>query len=281
MKHLSLEVVLGIVALAHLASRAMEVTLPIEWYVVVPLATWSLYTLDRLYDVRNSASTPDTSRLSFHYRHRRILTLTAFLCGLIAATIAAFAFPAWYWLVAVGLGILLLAHAAVQNLQSTPAAILKDVNVAVTFTAAAWVIPAIIRLQDGTFINAGLHLHSIMHSIIVFIALMSLVMADVVLLSRLDVSADDRAGLPSIALVLGTTKSTILIGVLLIVAAILSGLLWVESGPIDVFINGHVRPAAILLAMSVCYAVLSIKAPRNPDHARLLFEGTLLLGFLA
>lgn len=281
MKHLSLEVVLGIVALAHLASRAMDVVLPIEWYIVVPLATWSLYTFDRIYDVRNKSNQPDTARHSFHLRHRRTLILLASAIGLIAAGIAMVTFPIWYWAVAGGLGLLLLVHARMQGYHSTTVSIVKDVNVAVTFTAAAWVIPAIIRLQSGVHADADAHLHSILHSAGVFVALLALVMTDVVLLSRLDVQSDASAGLPSIAVVLGTTKSSALITVLLIIATLLSAILWIESGSSSLFVDGHVRPAAILLGMCCLYSVFSYRAPRNPEYARLLFEGTLLLGFLA
>ncbi|MCO6466463.1 MAG: hypothetical protein J5I53_07600 [Bradyrhizobiaceae bacterium] len=280
MRYLNLEVTLGIVALAHLASQALGVTLPWTWYVIVPLATWALYTVDRLYDTRAANSQPESGRHAFHRKHRKPLGLLAALVLVVCLVMAWVYFPWTYWVAAGGLGMLLAMHGLLQRKYSTAVAVTKDVNVAVAYTAAAWIIPAIIRLHENQPLDISLHIHGTVYAILVFIALLCLVLADVVLLSRIDAQIDAAKGMPSIAVALGKHTSVAVI-VLIALAVVISLTLWLASSTGGLFIGGRLRPSLVLLAMSASYLLLLYRQPRSPDFARLVLEGVLLLGFLA
>lgn len=280
MRFLNIEVALAIVALAHLASKAMGVTLTWSWYVVVPTATWALYTLDRIYDVRNKVGYIEAGRHAFHRKHRKVLGITSAVILIAGVELAAIEFPYTYWLAAAVLAAFLVLHILLQSSTSVGAAIAKDVNVAVTFTAAAWCIPAIIRLHELRPNEVSLHIHSILHACLVFVALLSLVTADVLLLSKLDAHTDSIAKQPSIAVALGD-KSGWMLTALLMLTSCLSIVIWWASGESGIVLYGGIRPAIVLLAMAGAYALLSVRRPENPDTARLVYEGVLLLGFLA
>jgi 4-hydroxybenzoate polyprenyltransferase len=263
-RYLNIEVVLGLIALAVLASIAVDIPLPPAWFIVVPLVCWSVYTLDRLFDVRDAddrGAMPTTGRHAFHDRHRTSLRIAVMCAMTIAAVTAIGWFPGTYWLAALPLGALTLLHLLLQRTRSKALAVVKDLNVAVTFALSAWAIPMVEALERGplpAWVFAAMA------------ASVLLVVMDVYLLSVLDADADRTAARPSIAVVVGERGRRIFTTTLRFLTASLA---------VFFVMDHHLPIAVILLVMTACYLVLDRIPVRNTDAARLLIDGTLLIPF--
>lgn len=263
MRYLNIEVVLGLVALAQVAAAALHVQLPPLWYVVVPLSTWAIYTLDRLLDAEDASGVPGTGRHAFHARHRRPLLAGAGVALIIAAVIAIAAFPLRYWIAAVVLGLLTMAHRRLQHSHTNRWAVLKDVNVGITFSLAAWAIPATDASPATLWSASWLPLFGITTV---------LVMIDVILLSRLDAADDARHQRPSIAVVLGEPRALHLADGLAV--ACLAGSAWWTFAWSNLALGG------CLMAMSIAYLWLARWRGTDVDRLRLYLELVLALPLL-
>ncbi len=267
MRYLNIEVALGLVAIAVVASRSIGVSLPWTWYVVVPLVTWAVYTLDRIIDSRHPELTPNTGRHAFHARYRRPLLVSVLSAVLIAGVVAVIDFPLPYWLTAIALGTLTLLHLALQRTGTRVAGVIKDLNVMVTFTMSAWAIP----LVEGALAH---RLEPMLSAWLPTLGItLALVMIDVLLLSLIDRDEDAGAGRPSISVALGTAGTYLTIG-LLSILVVLTVFLWL-------FPAGLHRIGALFLLMTVIYALLARYNFRDPDLARLALEWVLVLPLLS
>jgi len=267
MRYLNIEVALGLVAIAVVASHTLGVDLPWSWYVVAPLVTWAVYTLDRIIDSRRPESTPNTGRHAFHARYRRPLLIIVVVAIVVSGTTALMDFPLRYWLAAVGLGILTILHLALQRTAYRWVAVLKDLNVVVTYTLSAWAIPLVEGALAGTLRT---HMSVWLPT---FGITLALVLIDVLLLSLIDRDEDAGAGRPSIAVALGTSGTYVVAGILS-VCIVLSVLIWLYP-------SGHERIATIFLLMTIAYGVLARSNFRDPDLARLALEWVLVLPLLS
>lgn len=263
MRYLNIEVALGLAAIALVASRTIGVELTWAWYIVVPLVTWSVYTLDRIIDSHRPDTTPQTGRHAFHARYRRPLLICVVLAAISAAVVAAIQFPAVYWQVAIALGLLTALHLALQRTRGQWAAILKDLNVVVTYTLSAWAIP----LVDG-WMQHRLEATAAVWMPALWLTL-AVVMIDVLLLSLIDRDEDAGAGRPSIAVALGTTGTYLAVAVLA-ATVVLGATLWL-------FPSGYIRMGSVFVVMTFAYSLLAWKNLRDPDLARLALEWVLVL----
>jgi len=268
LRYLNIEVAAGIVATAVLAARALDVSLEPTWYVVVPLVTWAVYTLDRLLDTRDEKSAPDTGRHRFHARHRRPLFIAVAAALLIAATTAVATFPLSYWLAAIPLGLLTLLHLLLQRTHTRYAAVLKDVNVVVTYTTAAWALPFVDHLQ----IHGGSALYGNpafgLYAIVVFVSTLALVLTDVILLSRLDLPTDLEADLPSIARALGTSGLRLLLATLRVIVTV---------SAVVVIMDRDIASAVVLMVMTAMFVIIERRTFADTDVARIIIEAVLVL----
>ena len=258
MRYLNIEVALGLVAIAVVANRSIGVELPWTWYLVVPLVTWAVYTLDRIIDSRRPELTPNTGRHAFHAQYRRPLLMSVMVAVIIAGVTAVIDFPVEYWLVAIGLGILTVLHLALQRTDSRGAAVIKDVNVVVTYALSAWAIPLVEAAR------AGLLSETASVWVPALGITLALVLIDVLLLSLIDRDEDAGAGRPSISVALGTPGTYIAVGVLslFVVTAVV---LWL-------FPAGLSRMGVLFLTMTAAYGMLGRFNVRDPDLARLALE---------
>ena len=70
---LSLDVVLGALAVGLFAIRVLNVTPQPVWWIILPLAVWSVYTLDHILDGIALKGQSTIFRHSFHYKNRKVL----------------------------------------------------------------------------------------------------------------------------------------------------------------------------------------------------------------
>lgn len=263
MRYLNIEVALGIAALAILAAELLDVTLPLSFFIVVPLVTWSVYTLDRIIDTKDPTSAPKTGRHQFHLKYRMPLLASAVLGIAVAATTAVLEFPMRYWIAAIPLGLLTVLHLLLQRSRSRALSVVKDANVVLTYTLSAWAIPVV----------EVWHEDSLMEDVTVwvsgFLAVFFLVLIDVLLLSKIDAKEDQAAGRPSIAVALGAPGTIVAAFTLRVLVGIIAVLVLFEAGFPNV--------AGVILFMALAYAVLERKNFADPNTARLVLEAVLII----
>ena len=78
----SVDVVLGVLCSAALASFVTEARLPLVWWFLLPAATWSVYSLDHLLDARRTGADAHSFRHVFFFRQRQsMLVLLLIVVG--------------------------------------------------------------------------------------------------------------------------------------------------------------------------------------------------------
>jgi hypothetical protein len=81
---LSLDVVLGSIAVGLFAVTLLEVEPVPEWWFILPMAVWVVYTLDHLVDGFRLKNKSTIYRHQFHYKYRHVLGSIVLVNGLIA-----------------------------------------------------------------------------------------------------------------------------------------------------------------------------------------------------
>ncbi len=258
MRYLNLEVLLLLVVSVLAAEHILEVNVVHTWVVIVPLATWAIYTIDRIRDVRDAV--PATGRHRWHQSNVRVLRFAVVGALVGAITVALVSFPPSYWYAAGALGMMTLLHIPLQRSRRPALAALKDVNVGVVFTIAAWALPLAEWLQSDDAV-------SILFWLPMFVVMVGTILMDVILLSRLDQDADKELGLPSIAVVLGEARVRFVLQVLLMVVLLASGLLLtIEQAPFK---------AAVAAAPAVLYSLVRVGGPVDRQRVYLELVPTL------
>jgi hypothetical protein len=138
--YLSFDVVIGSVLCYYVASRLPDGTNAPDprTALVLGLAVWVIYTLDRLLDIRKPA-TSETARHAFHRTHQRVLT-GAVAGAAVGAGVLAWGLPAAVWRMGLVLStftaayLLLVSRLAARSVGQ----LWKEPLTALLFTAGIW-----------------------------------------------------------------------------------------------------------------------------------------------
>lgn len=138
--YLSLDVVAGTVLSYAAASRLPDGTSPVDGLtaLVLGLAVWAIYTLDRLLDLRKPTALV-TARHDFHRQHQRWLWWAVGAAAL-GAGVLSFWLPASVWRFGIGLGVITAGYLAVVSRLAgrNIGQIFKEPLTALIFTAGIW-----------------------------------------------------------------------------------------------------------------------------------------------
>lgn len=267
MHFLNLDIVAGVAATGLLAERATGASFPGEhlpwsWWIVVPLAAWVVYTVDRLVDVQLAPAEHPTLRHQFHARHRLALIVA---CGVIVigvAVLALLTFTPAMLLAAPICAAVIVTHHLLQRVTRRHSrrpfhGTLKDLNVVLVYTFATWYIPILV----GIFT---------VDSATVLASFMLIVTAMVLQLSVSDAQSDTALRVSSSALELGTERAALIMRLCCAAAAAFAFIPMPDDAPL----------IAILVLMSVCTAMLPLVfAHMQRPHARLTTELILSLPY--
>lgn len=232
--------------------------------MVVPLVTWAVYTLDRILDVRRDAENLQSDRHEFHRRHLKVLVSFISVSLLTAATVAIMEFPLSYWIMGAFLGALTCVHYLLHSARFPMVGLLKDCNVALTFSLSAWSIPLLLSVHNYT---------TAFGAVFVITSSSIIILIDVILLSLLEFDLDTQRGTSSIAVTFGRANSKKYIYILCIGAltsAILSHSLF----------NVDWQVEAVLLAMTLYYFGMTYVKFKSDTFARFAYEFGLLIPLL-
>jgi len=81
---LSIDVVVGAIAVGYFASRILEVDPNPVWWFILPSAVWSFYTLDHLIDGFKSKGKTGIYRHRFHFKYQKLLLTLSVFFGLVS-----------------------------------------------------------------------------------------------------------------------------------------------------------------------------------------------------
>ncbi len=143
----SIDVALAALGGGVMAVRVLRTSPRPAFYVLLPAAVWSVYTLDHLIDARRMGDTAATPRHRFHGRHAAalwaVLVPVALACGVVG--LLELSWPG------IGFGIAMVGlvglHELLVKLAGSRASpmLVKESGVGVIFTAGTWGLPAIAR----------------------------------------------------------------------------------------------------------------------------------------
>ena len=85
---LSLDVILGSIAVGIFATAVLKVQPNPWWWIILPVSVWVVYTLDHLIDGFKKRDESTIYRHRFHYKYRNILGMLVVLFGLTAVILS-------------------------------------------------------------------------------------------------------------------------------------------------------------------------------------------------
>ncbi len=88
MQFLSLDIVIGTVAVGYMATKVLEVRANPVWWIVLPLAVWVVYTLDHIIDAYKKKREAAISRHNYHYLNRIPIIVVVSIIGLITMALS-------------------------------------------------------------------------------------------------------------------------------------------------------------------------------------------------
>lgn len=146
---LSADVALAALAGGVIAVRVIGASPRPAFYLLLPLSVWVVYTLDHLLDARRVGPDASTLRHRFHFQHARMLwifcAVTAGVCGVIGLMELS-----WFGIL---FGLVITAlfglHELIVKLAGDRASplLMKELGVAVIFTAGTWGLPLLQHLR--------------------------------------------------------------------------------------------------------------------------------------
>lgn len=167
-QNLSLDIVAGVACAAAFAVSVTGAAMPLLWWVLLPLATWVVYSADHLLDALRTGAGAQQSRHRFY--HRRFTVLTGItLCLLVAG-----AFAGLLWLPnRLLLPGLIAGTAAVLHLvlaQGRNHVLAKEVSTASIYAGSIWFGPLLMApgVDVWTLAFAALHLLAAFLNLIAF-----------------------------------------------------------------------------------------------------------------
>ena len=140
---MSIDIALGVAGSMVLSAHVLNASIGWQWYVVVPLATWTVYIVDRLIDVRRTSAAVSTYRHSMVRTYRRPLTMLATVL-FITACLLALATPSMLsmWPLGFLATTAVFVHLGLQRVRySRVVGLLKDGNVIIAYTLGTVGLP--------------------------------------------------------------------------------------------------------------------------------------------
>ena len=147
---LSLDVAVGAVAGGHLASLVAGVQPGWNWYLILMISVWLVYTLDHLLDARRLRENASTPRHTFHFKHFRIIGVVWLILLAIVVLLAVLTLPVailFFGLAVCGFVLLHLILIKVIG-EKTSVFLVKEGGVAMVYILGIWGIPWVLRTPE-------------------------------------------------------------------------------------------------------------------------------------
>lgn len=166
LQHLSLDIVVGVVCAAAFATTIVGAAMPLSWWILLPLATWVVYSTDHLLDAYRTGAGAQQLRHRFYHEWfgpLAVLTGGVAIAGVLAAL--------WWLPGRLLTGGLLAAVAAVAHLvlaQGDGRIVTKEISTAVIYVGAIWFGPLLVVPGPEGWAFAALHLLAALSNLLAF-----------------------------------------------------------------------------------------------------------------
>ena len=195
---LSLDVVLGSMAVGLFATRLLGVQANPWWWIILPVSIWVVYTLDHLTDGFKLKGNSTIYRHNFHYNNRKIIIVIILVLGLVAVVLAFIHLNERIIKGGFGLGLIVLFYQSLNfaNKRSDNFFFQKEFFIAVVYVVGIFLAPSVWygKPLSGERLSIGL-------------ILIALVFAESVIISWFDVEKDKADGLTSFTINFGKTQT--------------------------------------------------------------------------
>lgn len=254
---LSLDVALGAVILAMFFSRQLDVIPRVQGMIVLGLAVWIIYTVDRLLDIRQLSGLAATERHRFHQRYRVTLWVMVSM-----ATILSFIILFSMRVVVIKAGLILAALVGVYIVLQKLLPV-KEFVIAFLYTAG-------ILLPSIPVRSAPLLTHQYLMMIEVYL----LALINLLIFAGMEAKADQQDGHHSFTTRWGGTTTVRVVNVLLGLSFTLAVYLMIENPTLD---------SSTFVLMNLMLFVIFKRADyfAQHDRYRLWGDGVFLIPLLA
>ncbi|MDP5169318.1 MAG: hypothetical protein NWR72_03680 [Bacteroidia bacterium] len=210
---LSLDVVLGALVSGHMVATLLGTTMPLSWWVALPVSVWVLYTTDHLLDAWRLGEQATSDRHRFHVVHFEALVLAWGLGLAMCLGVFSWWVPTPMLILGFAVGALSLLHLGLVWLvkDRVNPLLAKEAGVAFIYTAGVWIGP--LSLVRGPVIYAtGLAM----------LQFFALALINLITFASYEQEMDSVNGLSSWARALGPAASQWVIGLLSLLVMLLS-----------------------------------------------------------
>jgi hypothetical protein len=209
---LSIDVAVGALGGGAMAAAYLQEPMRLAWYILLPLAVWTIYTWDHLLDARRLGDRASTDRHRYHVRHFKVLAVIAGLSGIACLVLAVIFLRLQGIYFGLIMGGIVLVHLLLVRLvgERTSPLLIKEFGVALVYAAGIWGLPLINSGEWKEFTG-----------IIPFLQFLLLALVNLLEFSLFEIEIDARDGQTSFVRALGKAKSIRLIRIFLgLVAAL-------------------------------------------------------------
>lgn len=195
---LSLDVVLGSLAVGLFAIKLLDVEANSWWWLILPVSVWVVYTVDHLLDGFNLKGNSSIYRHNFHFQNRRIIITFMLVLGIAAIVLAFFFLDARIIKGGIGLGLIVLLYQGMNaaNKRSDNFFFQKEFFIAVVYVVGIFLAPVVWH---------NMHLSG--ERLSIALILIALVFAESVIISWFDFEKDKKDGLTSFTVNFGKTQT--------------------------------------------------------------------------
>jgi len=142
---LSLDVVIGVLAISFFASKLLDVEAKPIWLLILVLATWSFYTIDHLIDGNKSKGKSTIFRHQFHFNNKIILGTFAIICGVTALILSLLFLNPQIIQLGILMGLLVLIYFMVLKFFGNKKLLFlqKEIIIASVYVVGIWLAPLV------------------------------------------------------------------------------------------------------------------------------------------
>lgn len=141
---LSIDVLAGSVAVMIFSVRLLNVSPTPIWWIILPAAVWSFYTIDHLIDGYKSKGTTSIKRHGFHYRNRFILVTLSAIAAVISLTLSVLYLDNRIILTGLIIGLIVVVYFLLVYLKKQQSVFLqKELIIALVYVGGIWLAPLI------------------------------------------------------------------------------------------------------------------------------------------
>ncbi|MCF8233662.1 MAG: hypothetical protein K9G67_01985 [Bacteroidales bacterium] len=262
----SLDVVAGAVASALFATKLIGVNPGFAWWILLPMAVWTVYSLDHLIDGMQLKEKTSNLRHYYHYRYRKVFTILILLFASTGFTIALVYLDRRIFSFGILLGMLTAIYLMAVAFSDRFRRIFfqKEVFIALIYTAGIWGGPVVIGDPPPV------------PEILIILVFMITAFINTSLLAWFEARFDRMDDAPSIARRLGKNSLSRLLKILLAMnTLILLSMIFIFPG--------FIMAISVLFLMSALMALLLLFHPVFEKNRRYkaFIEGTFFLPALS